>query len=236
MKIHRFLINQKIENFSDFVITSPSLSHQLNNVLRLTAGDLVLLLDGIGGEFHAKIKSFTKETVEFLDIKENLNKRQIPNLKIFLAPAVIKKDKFEWVVQKGTEIGVMNFLPVISERTEKDNLNIERLEKIAFEAFEQSEKSLLPKIYEVQNLEKVIDDFQELEKFYLEIDAPKIDLEYVQSLNEVLIFVGPEGGWGESDKKLFAEKNVKPVSIGDVVLRAETASVALSSLLLLSRK
>lgn len=233
MKIHRFLINKKIENLNECVITNPSLSHQLNNVLRLKVGEQVILLDGLGGEFLAKIKCFTKDTVEFFDVNENTDKRKLPGVNMYLASAVIKKDKFEWVVQKGTEIGVMNFIPVISERTEKSNLNIERLEKIIFEAFEQSEKSVVPKIFEVQELASVVENFPNMKKFYMEIDAPKINLGEVKGLSEVLIFVGPEGGWGESDRKFFQEKNVQPISVGDVVLRAETASIAISSLVLL---
>ena len=146
--------------------------------------------------------------------------------------AVLKSDKYDWVIQKLTEIGVSQIQPVISERTEKQNLNYDRMRKIMVEASEQSEKIFVPKLHEIKKLGEVVEQ-EETEKFYLEISAPKINLSDLKSKNDITIFVGPEGGWGEGDLEIFSKNNVKPVSLGEQVLRAETASVAIATLLLL---
>jgi len=137
------------------------------------------------------------------------------------------------IVEKCTEIGASAFHPLISERSEKKDLNIERLYKIAKEAAEQSGKTSLPAIFNPEKLEKAISDFDG-ELFLLNFDGD--DLKKMLSTNKskkIGILVGPEGGWSDNERIWFDEKGIKSVSFGSQTLRAETAAIAVSVLLLL---
>ncbi len=144
----------------------------------------------------------------------------------------------ELVLQKCTELGVTNFIPILSERTVKTGWNFERMEKIVKEAVEQSGFSDMPVIsQEPMKLEKVMDKFKkEKENFdglaVLDFDGvPLASLKHLISVDTV--FVGPEGGWSDKERNVFRKHNVKSISLGKNVLRAETACVAISSIFLL---
>jgi len=248
MKKHRFFIKEKIGNNDKITITDQTMIHQMKDVLRLRSGDHVILLDenDFGKELHGTINTLSKkeavilkESFDFAQDKEN---SQFPKNKITLCSSMIKKDKYEWVLQKGTEIGITEFMPVISQRTEKVNLNIERAEKIIREAAEQSERSDLPKLSSPEDLEDVLQFLQsrETQIIVLNMGAEKLDVSQfgrssAPELNsfQIAVFIGPEGGWSEKDIDTFKIHDVKFVSLGKNVLRAETASIAITALLLL---
>lgn len=234
MKTHRFYIeDQKLLENDEITISDKGFNHQIKHVLRLQENNPIIFLDGLGKEYHCHTKVLLKKESIFSKIKVKSYPQDVHS-RILLAPSVIKKDKLEYVIQKCTEIGVSQFSPIISERTEKLNVNKDRLKKIIVEAVEQSEKTYLPTINGPQKLEECLINNPNAEKYYLEIDAPIIDLESIKdSKKDIIIFIGPEGGWGDIDKNIFDKHSVKPVSIGKTVLRAETASIALSSLIYL---
>ncbi|MCB9805764.1 16S rRNA (uracil(1498)-N(3))-methyltransferase [Candidatus Nomurabacteria bacterium] len=235
MKTHRLFIDQKIEENQEITLTNPQVIHQVRDVLRLKKGDSLILLDGSNKEFLAKVKIIMKSKLVFeVDVagRRGRSTWQVdrPSVKLFIS--MIKKDKIEWVLQKCTEIGVDEFHPIISERTEKAKINVERAEKIIKEASEQSERTTLAKLFEIETLENVLQGC-ETPIYVLHMSGELVDLSQLKSKKEISILVGPEGGWGEKDLKLFEKYNVKIISLGDQVLRAETASVAVSSLVLL---
>jgi 16S rRNA (uracil1498-N3)-methyltransferase len=229
MKIHRFFVKQIIEKDEDLIITDVDVIHQIKNVLRLQKDETVVLLDGSGKEFFAKVKIILKSESIFSKIKIKSNPQDIHKLNLYFS--IPKKDKSEWVLQKGTELGVNNFIPIISERTEKINLKQERAEIIIKEAAEQSEKSFLPTFHNPVKLRDVIQGLNPLETFYLDIEADKLDLKKLKNMTSLNIFVGPEGGWSDKDKEIFSKYNIKSYSLGNFVLRAETASIAIVSVL-----
>jgi 16S rRNA (uracil1498-N3)-methyltransferase len=225
MKIHRFFVKQIIEKDEDLTITDVDVIHQIKNVLRLQKDETVVLLDGSGKEFFAKVKIILKSESIFSKIKIKSNPQDIHKINLYFS--IPKKDKAEWVLQKGTELGVNNFYPIISDRTEKINLKQERAEIIIKEAAEQSEKAFLPTFHNPVKLEDVIHGLNSSETFYLDIGVEKIDTQKLKDSLSLNIFVGPEGGWSEKDKDIFTKHNIKSYSLGDFVLRAETASVAI---------
>lgn len=233
MKQHRFFVKENIEQGGNVILRDPDIIHQIKDVLRLRLGASVVLLDNKSTEFHGELELISKGEIR---INEILMKKVSNNskIKMNLYFSMIKKDKAEWILQKCTEIGVSEFHPVISDRTEKINLNIERAEKIIREASEQSERVDLPKLYEAVSLEKALAEVQP-PIVALHINGEKIDVsQHRGSTSAISVFVGPEGGWSETDLDLFKKHNVKLVSIGQNVLRAETASVAVTSLILLN--
>lgn len=237
-KAPRFFINKDLDQ-EEILIFDENIIHQLQKVLRKKVGDEIVLLDGKGKEFFGNLKQISKK--EIIVEKNKIEKYDEENFdtnnlsqKIILAPSILKKDNFELVIQKCTELGIKKIQPIISERTEKINLNFERLEKISREASEQSEKKFLSKISEIKKLEDFLNENKESKIFVLQFNSSKIDVSKIKNTKEDIIFlIGPEGGWGEQDLEIFEKFNVEKISLGSQILRSETASIALSSLLLL---
>jgi 16S rRNA (uracil1498-N3)-methyltransferase len=154
MKIHRFYLPESLA-LEKLEIKDKNLIHQLNKVLKLKAGEKIILFNGRGEEALGAIEKITNHelsiTIEKLENKENLIKN-----KVTLCCAILKKENFELVVQKATEIGVNMIVPLITARTIKTRLNLERLNKIIIEASEQSGRVTIPEISEPIKFEKAV--------------------------------------------------------------------------------
>src|SRR3989344_7120056 len=155
MKLQRFFIDPDAIRGREFILGDKDTINQIKKVLRLRAGDKIIFLDGSGKEYEAVIKEFGNSVIRG-DIEEISDNKNEPELKITLCQSLCKKDKFEWVLEKGTEAGISAFLPIISERTEKLGFNRERAEKILREAAEQSERGVIPKLLDMQKFNEVI--------------------------------------------------------------------------------
>lgn len=234
MKTHRFFVDQLLEDKDEIRITKDAVIHQMKDVLRLRVGDPVILLDGTGIEYHGRVKILIKKEsiISKEKIKSFSNKNKINKIQVHLFASLIKKDKFEWVLQKATEIGVSRITPFISTRTEKQKIDMSRADKIIREASEQSERIDIPFLDEPVSLAHALNAAESI-PIILDMDAPLIDVNQLRETNSIAIFIGPEGGWDAKDKILFDKKKVQYASLGTNVLRAETASVAAASLLLL---
>lgn len=230
MRLHRFFITQPIVREGVNHFSSDSLVHQLSHVFRLHEGDKVIFFDGTGTDCECEIVSLEKSEVVFR-VVETHSVKPHSETKVVLALSLIKKDNFEWVIQKGTELGVSKFIPLISERSEKKGLNMERATKILVEAIEQSGRSDVPVIREPQ----VLADFLAEEKrniFVFHIKGEMFKKESAPVTGEVVLCVGPEGGWSDKEIEMFKAKGARVVSLDTPVLRAETAAVAVSTLFL----
>jgi len=244
MRLHRFYIDQKIGGIEEITLTDSELIHQLVNVFRFKAGDKVILFDGSGFEYEAEITTISKKEVKFNPLvktqgKDALNKKN--NVSLYLS--LIKKSNFELAVEKCTEIGVTEIHPIISERSEKKDLNLERLNKIVKEASEQSGRVTLPQVFEITDLEKAVSqavaEGKECVTFHTATDSYTAPLNNLirhkndtfpstdgkVSLKPTAAFVGPEGGWSEKEMELFKKNNFKILSLGQNILRAETAAI-----------
>ncbi len=231
MRLHRFYIDVAITSGKEIVLTDVELIHQWMKVFRLHAGAEVIIFDGSGYEFHAKISELHKVKA-MLEVVGEGKKLPSASREVYLFVSIIKKDNFEWVVEKATELGVSHIVPILAERSEKKNVNMERLQKISIEASEQSGRGNLPHVYEPLSVGEACNAFMDVEKVVLEFGGQSIEtIEEKQS--PIGIFIGPEGGWGENDLDVFESYDISHVSIGVNVLRAETASIAVSTLLLL---
>jgi 16S rRNA (uracil1498-N3)-methyltransferase len=141
----------------------------------------------------------------------------------------------EWVVEKATELGVSKIVPIVSERSEKKGFNLMRAQKIAIEASEQSGRVEVPLIGDIEPLKDALESFQgEIVVFDL-IGKPFSDavswLGGEKNNTPINIFVGPEGGWSPKEIEMFKVQKAQIFSLGQLTLRAETASiVALSKL------
>ena len=230
MRMHRFFIEQEIPESGEIIVADKDLIHQWQKVFRLKTGDRVIIFDGTGSDYVLEFVSLDRNNPVLRIIEKKLN-QNIPKKEIHLFQSVIKKDKFEWVLEKGTELGVSYFHPIISKRSEKKSINFERAHKIIKEASEQSGRGDLPHMEELANLEDALNnDFVSIAFHPTGNKFNKNDFEKEKIMG---IFIGPEGGWSEKELEIFKEKGVKIFSIGRQILRTETAAVAISSLLLL---
>ena len=230
MRLHRFHINQKISEGKVNSVSNPSLAHQLRRVFRLHEGDQAIFFDGDGREHVSEIVSMTDAKLEFRILESRVVK-PCSALRLSLAVSLIKKDNFEWIVQKGTELGVSEFIPIVSERSEKKGFNMERAEKIMIEAVEQSGRTFVPEIKEPVSLE----DFLRNEKRMIVAfhTGEGFDAAGYPKEGELVACVGPEGGWSEREIEMFEGKGAKVARLSSPVLRAETAAIAVTAILLI---
>jgi 16S rRNA (uracil1498-N3)-methyltransferase len=242
MRLHRFYINQNIGETKELIISDLELIHQMVNVFRFKVGQEAILFDGSGFEYVSEIVLISKNEIT-VKIK-SVSEKKIQTKKVDLYLSIIKKDNFELAAEKGTEVGVSEIHPLISERSEKKDLNIERLEKIVKEASEQSGRVTLPKVLPVTDFDiavsQAVKDGKECVVFHMVTDSkieaghnrpghqndhPALTKVGIDGRHQVAAFVGPEGGWTEKEMKVFKKNNFKIFSLGQNVLRAETAAI-----------
>lgn len=230
MKLHRFYV-QDTDLTQNFWLKDSALFHQWTKVLRFEVGREVALFNDQHQERLYRIVKFGENAVQLELITEMEPK--VPKNELYLCFSILKKDKNDWVLQKCTELGVSHFMPIISERTEKTGFDEMRAEKIVIEASEQCGRTDIPRVREPINLEKVLEELsQKAELFVAEQGSPH----YSSSINShssrpLGVLVGPEGGWTDQEKKLFADKGLKHLALSEFTLRAETACVTASALL-----
>jgi 16S rRNA (uracil1498-N3)-methyltransferase len=235
MKLHRFYTNIDIEEGKINSLPDHSLIHQIENVLRLKQGDKIVLFNGSGRDFESEIISLNKNEMTFRVVNTKIVKPH-SSLKLSLAFSLIKKDNTEWIIQKCTELGVTEFIPVVSERSEKKGFNLERAKKIMIEACEQSGRGDIPEIFEPRLLTEFLEnEKRKIVSFHTEGENFRREdfTDQIKSANlEIVACIGPEGGWSEKEVSLFKKIGTSIVSLDMPILRAETAAVAISTLFL----
>ncbi|MGB8815918.1 MAG: RsmE family RNA methyltransferase [Minisyncoccia bacterium] len=236
MKLQRFFVKENLSDLQindDFSVTDEELSNQLRRVFRFRGGEVLELFDGSDFDFDSEVLSFEKDKVNFKLISKNKNEN-ISKVELHLFQSIIKKDNFEWIIEKCTELGVHAFHPVISERSEKKDLNLQRLNKIAKEASEQSGRREVPEIFAPAKLFDAIKSFDgTLLSFDLNAPSVGTKISGLKNLKKIAIFIGPEGGWTERDLRVLKDAGGEIVSLGKQVLRAETASIVASTFFLI---
>jgi 16S rRNA (uracil1498-N3)-methyltransferase len=223
----RIYLDKKLDLDSNLILEKED-AHYLKNVMRLGVGDNLFIFNSKDGEFKAEIISFDKKNIKIKLISkiENINKPS----KISLIFSLIKSSKLDYLIQKCTEIGVNSFMPTISEKSIVKNFNIKRAKKIIKEACEQSNQLYLPDIYEVKKLEKKLKSINKNSIiFFADINSSnkKISEEVKNSKNhEFYLLIGPEGDFSSKERDLLnSMKNCIPFSLGQNILRSETAAV-----------
>ena len=224
----RIYLDKKLNLDLDLILEKED-AHYLTNVMRLREGDNLFLFNSKDGEFKGEIIAFDKKNIKVKLISkiENINKSG----KISLIFSLIKSSKLDYLIQKCTEVGIKSFYPVISEKSVAKNLNIQRTEKIIKESCEQSNQLYLPAIHSVEKLEKKL---KSLDKnsivFFADINSSNKKIDEVIKNNKNLEFyllVGPEGDFSLKERDLLKSmNNCIPISLGQNILRSETAAVA----------
>lgn len=196
-------------------------------VLRMNKGDKVIVTDGKGGWYNGIIESshFKKCSIRIISAQFNFEKR---NYKLTMAVAPTKNsERIEWFLEKATEIGIDHFVPLRCSFSERKNINLIRLEKIALSAMKQSLKAWLPEISEMVSFEDFIVQPFEGEKLIAHCyNGQKPHLKNVIDPGEnVLVLIGPEGDFSPEEVKLAVDNGFQEISLGQSRLRTETASL-----------
>jgi len=231
-----FLTGMRLER--DHRVDLTPISHQLRNVLRLRPGSLITLLDGSGAAYPTRIEALDAEraTGRVLS-KESVQSE--PNVELTLYQCVLKRERFEWVLQKGTELGVSRFVPVISSRTvvrpaERLLPKYERWRAIIREAAEQCRRSRLPVLADSLSWDESVEQATGHRILAWEgaDETNSLWRPNLSSADEISLLVGPEGGINREEADEATERGWLPMSLGPRVLRAETAAVAAATIVL----
>lgn len=235
MKLHRFFIEEEDlpknglpKEAEDFDVVDKNLLNQWRNVLRMEACDKAVLFDGKGGEALCEFVSLSKKlaTLKVIEKKQGLT----PARDVTLYIALIKKDNFELVLEKATELGVSRIVPVEGARSEKKGVNYERAQKIVREATEQSGRAVVPEVAQVINLK----DIPHENLVVFDPRGEKSAREYFakHTTNPISVFIGPEGGFTDDEIAFFQTHKIPIVTTGEQILRAETAAIVALTLAL----
>lgn len=251
MKIHRFFIKDAavpdvdvngLEIGSTITVSDENLIHQWVHVLRFEVGDQTAVFFSNGAEYGATFAGLSKSRAELTILAKKTTPANTDQTILALVSAVIRKERYEWLLEKGTELGVLHFYPVSTEHSEeKGSYRKDRFEKIVIEAAEQSGQTNIPKVHDVTALKEAVERLRAEGYTVLVTDfegAPV--LEVLQGLvpqggaARIAFLVGPEGGWGVSDMEYFSTIDCTKVKLGCSVLRAETAAIVAASAAMLS--
>ena len=206
-------------------------AHYLARVMRVASGDTVILCDNATGEWAATVIALSKREVA-LEATQLLRPREaVPDL--WLCPALLKKDRFDLVLEKATEQGVAAIHPVVTRRCVADKLNLDRASRVVTEAAEQCARTALPEVTEPVALERLLREWpQDRALFFADEEGGAAALEaFATRDGPAAILTGPEGGFDPAERDLIrALPQAVRVSLGPRILRAETAAIAAISL------
>lgn len=214
-------------------------AHHLNRVRRQKEGDPFLGLDGQGGLYRCRLRRQGREWGA--EIVERLHGDTESPLHVVLAQALVKKDKFEWVIQKATELGVSRIVPLITERTEvrprpkSAERKMRRWNKILIDALKQSGRLNLPLLEEPRDLAQFCERDQSEARLVLDEEGDLAWSRAVEAFSSppagCTVYIGPEGGWDDRDRQIFAAHALPRIHLGPRTLRTETAPVCALTLL-----
>lgn len=204
--------------------------HYLTHVLRVQPGAVVLLFNENDGEWQCSVETINKNIVRLIVEIQNSPPTTLLETHIYFAP--LRKERLMDVMEKGTELGVTHFHPIITAHTSHKKINMDKLEIYVQDAAEQCGRCDIPKIFEPIKISEVLKNFSKEKKLFLAMERDNLKpLSINKTHDDIHLAVGPEGGWSEEEKKLFYEQSfVFPFSLGHLTLRAETAVIASLSL------
>ncbi|MBX9573556.1 MAG: 16S rRNA (uracil(1498)-N(3))-methyltransferase [Candidatus Obscuribacterales bacterium] len=234
-------------------ISELDLIKQIKNVLRLGVGNRFILLDGLGTKYEVEIQQFAKKQINCSLVSFLTEEcRTLPQIEIVLA--LIKSDRFEWCLEKLTELGVDLITPLVTQHcvvkhAEKGKEKLRRWESIVRESAEQCERMTIPRIVTpvsfseyiyrprsggtstmgTQHLEFICAERKQAEPLLKRLDGEGISTRCtsdIKHISLISLMIGPEGGFSEHELNTAETQGWKPVSLGPRILRAETAAIA----------
>lgn len=242
--MHRFYVENLNELNKSVIISGEDVNH-IKNVLRLSVGDSITVSDGSSRDYECVISQIDNKVIaDIVDIHDC--NAELP-VKIRLFQGVPKADKLEFVIQKAVELGAVEIIPVMMERTvvkleeKKKDKKLERYRKIAEAAAKQSRRGIIPEIGEYMSYKAAIESLYDnsgINRLVLVPYENAEGMEFTRSIlskaasyDEIDIFIGPEGGFADSEIQIAEEKGAVIISLGNRILRTETAGMTILSIL-----
>lgn len=242
--MHRFYTDKGYLNNADknVTITGEDVNH-IKNVLRLKCGDEILVSDGEGTDYQCRISALNSDSV-VADIEDVFrNSAELP-VKITLFQGMPKSDKMELIIQKAVELGVAEIIPVMTKRTvvkiedKKAAKKLERYNMIARSAGKQSGRGVIPEVKGFMTFKEALCHAKDLDMNIIPYEDAK-GMEYARQVIQEIkgkenlgIFIGPEGGFAKEEVEQAMEIGAKCITLGNRILRTETAGLAALSIIM----
>lgn len=240
--MHRFYLANIFVSQNKIIINEKDAIHHIKNVLRLKEKDRICIFDGKGLELIGSMGSLSAQNM-FIAIEEKLTAKDF-DVNITVACAIPKRAKMDDIVDKLTQLGVDRIIPLDTERVvikldkQKKISRQLRWNKIALSASQQSQRSTIPVIEPIKDIKEVLSRFQgyDLKLIPTLIDERKSLKEIVETSKpkNILVLIGPEGDFTEEEVGMAKKAGFIPVTLGNLVLRVETAAVAVASFIVIS--
>lgn len=235
--LHRIYTDVSL-NIDYIIPLSREHSHYFINVLRLKEGDKIRIFNMNDGEYLGSIHEANKKscTVKIVKLERCPEKTN----KLYLIQSIIKNDRMLQILDMATQIGVTDIIPIISDRVQNKKINYERYSKCLIESTEQSERIIPPILHDIHRFDNLV-QIIELDKIFLasEIENSKnvLTKELIGKSKKIGFIIGPEGGFTDREINLLSKiPNLISISLGNNVLRSETASIALAAQIQLLRE
>lgn len=245
MSLHRFFVSPEIfrgELPEKTFELQGEIVHQLNRVLRLPPGAKVLLLDGTGREYFAELTAFPRIGIAEGRVLEEQTATGEPHTRITIFQALLKGEKFEYVLQKATEVGAEAFVPMLTERVVGGSspAKLERWRKIVQEAAEQSRRGIVPKVAEPVPFALALKQATQSgltlvaweDEKTLSLRTALQAASAAGPLDSLNLLIGPEGGLSQAEIEQARRLHIQTISLGPRILRAETAGPVATALIL----
>ncbi len=223
-KIHRFLLSSPVPIGDVVTITDERVVHQVGRVLKMKPGEVIAVFSDGSDDTVGQIESIDTSSIVLEKINELAAIKSTREL--IAAVAIPKGDTFELIVQKLTELGVSTIIPLITERTVKQSVRIERLQTISDEALEQCGGSARTLVHEPMDLRACMESYPYPSVGFEPGSPEQVSLPSAETL---VMYIGPEGGWSDTD--LTELKGITWMGLGERILRTETAAIVAAYLL-----
>lgn len=237
--MHRFLLTDFTLSPGGTIALPDRVAHQIRSVLRLQVGEQVILLDNSGREYLCSIAESSREEV-FVTVEASQQGKRDTELEVILCQGLLKSARFEWILEKGTELGVTSFAPMTCQRSlagleNAGQQKLQRWQRIIAEATEQCGRSRIPTLLPIREFHQVLDQlptdaalfipWEEEKAVLLKTALRRLHIEHPE-IQKVALLIGPEGGFAQKEIAQAQERRVTSVSLGKRILRAETAALA----------
>lgn len=215
------------------IVLDEDTSKHVVQVLRMKVGEQLNLTDGKGNMLTGEIINDHKKHCEVKVTHSQFTTHH--SYKVTIAISLLKNtNRFEWFLEKATEIGVSEIIPLICERTEKEKFRYDRMNQICISAMLQSQQCWLPLLHEPKEFKEAVEHSAAKQKYIahcLEGDRQSLAHQHISTTSHSLIFIGPEGDFTKEEVELALQNNFVSVSLGETRLRTETAGITAAVLL-----
>lgn len=241
--MYRFYVNEDDIMGSNITITGRDVNH-IKNVLRMTQGERIIANDGDGTDYYCVIENISQDEVGLVIESSKKSEAELKT-KLYLFQSLPKKDKMEFIIQKSVELGVYEVIPIITKRCvvklediKKQEKKTARWQAIAEAAAKQSARGIIPDVKMPMKLADAVKYAKKLEYNIIPfehaegMDYSRNIMDTAAGCQSVGIFIGPEGGFEREEVELAKQAGMKVVSLGNRILRTETAGMTVLSILM----